>query len=105
MTGLLDTTEWKSVKQFGPLKFDQWVRNCGQVTDLTFGFVAGVHAGWNPGIANCPPLTEFYALEEKVSSHNRFARKGDSGSAVITAEGDFVGIVFAFIDVEEIAVV
>lgn len=105
MTGVLDTTEWKSVKQFGPLKVDQWVRKCGQVTDLTFGFVAGVHAGWNPGIDNCPPLTEFYVLEEKTSRHNKFARKGDSGSAVITTEGDFVGIVFAFIDVEEIAVV
>jgi hypothetical protein len=105
VTGVLDNTEWKSVKQFGPLKVDQRVRKYGQVTDLTFGFVAGVHAGWNPGIANCPPLTEFYVLEEKASRHNRFAQKGDSGSAVITAEGDLVGIVFAFIDVEEIAVV
>jgi hypothetical protein len=105
MTGVLDTTEWKSVKQFGTVKFDQWVRKTGQVTGLTFGFVAGVHAGWNPGIASFPPLTEFYVLEEKASKNNKFAQKGDSGSAVITAEGEFVGIVFAFIDVEEISVV
>ena len=104
-SGILATKQWDSVKQFGTLKWDQWVRKTGHVTGLTFGFVAGVHAGWNPGIANCPPLTEYYVLEEKVSGYNKFAAKGDSGSAVITAEGDFVGIVFARVDVDEISVV
>ena len=35
---------------------------------------------------------------------DKFAGKGDSGSAVITAEGGFVGIVFAIVDVDEISV-
>ena len=104
-SGILATKQWDSVKQFGTLKWDQWVRKTGHVTGLTFGFVAGVHAGWNPGIANCPPLAEYYVLEEKVTGHNKFGGKGDSGSAVITAEGDFVGIVFAIVDVDEISVV
>jgi len=104
-SGILATKQWDSVKQFGTLKWDQWVRKTGHVTGLTFGFVAGVHAGWNPGIANCPPLTEYYVLEEKVDGYNKFAAKGDSGSAVITAEGDFVGIVFARLDLDEISVV
>ena len=103
--GILARKQWDSVKQFGTLKWDQWVRKRGHVTGLTFGFVAGVHAGWNPGITNCPPLTEYYILEEKTSRQNHFAKKGDSGSAVITAEGDFVGIVFAGVDVDEISVV
>jgi hypothetical protein len=104
-SGVLATKQWDSVKQFGTLKWDQWVRKTGHITGLTFGFVAGVHAGWNPGIENCPPLTEYYVLEEKASGYNKFAAKGDSGSAVITAEGDFVGIVFAMVDVDEISVV
>ena len=98
-SGILATKQWESVKQFGTVKWDQWVRKTGHVTGLTFGFVAGVHAGWNPGIEDRPPLTEYYVLEEKVSGYNKFAAKGDSGSAVITAEGDFVGIVFARVDV------
>ena len=50
-------------------------------------------------------MTEYYVLEEKVSAYNKVAGKGNSGSAVIIAEGDFVGIVFARLDVEEISVV
>jgi hypothetical protein len=92
------------VKQFGTLKYDQWVRKTGHVTGLTFSFVAGVHPGWNPGIPNCPPLSEFYILEEKAID-NRFARKGESGSAVISAVGEFVGIMFAIVDIDEISVV
>lgn len=98
-TGVLVTREWNSVKQFGNLQWDQWVRKTGHVTGLTFGFVAGVHAGWNPGLPNCPPLTEFFVLEEKARQDNRFAAKGDSGSAVITTDSDFVGVVFATVDV------
>lgn len=69
------------------------------MTGLTFGSVAGVHAGWNPEIPDCPPLTEFYVIEEKTRNDNKFAAKGDSGAAVVTTEGKVVRFVFAIIDV------
>jgi hypothetical protein len=103
--GVLASKEWKSVDGFGTLQLDQWVRKTGHVTGLTFGFVAGVHAGWNPGIPDCPPLTEFYVIEEKTRQDNQFAARGDSGAAVITAEGNVVGFVFAIVDVTDIDVI
>ena len=59
----------------------------------------------NPGIPKCPPLTEFYILEEKKSNDNRFAAKGDSGAAVSTTGGDVVGFVFGIVDVTDIEVI
>ena len=104
-TGVLATKVWSPVNVFGRLKWDQWVRKTGHVTGLTFGFVAGVYAGWNPGIPNCPPLTEFYVIEEKTRSDNRFATKGDSGAAAITPEGNVVGFVFGIVDITDIEVI
>ena len=102
---MLSTKVWSSVNVFGHLKWDQLVRKTGHVTGLTFGFVAGVYAGWNPGIPKCPPLTEFYVIEEKTRSDNRFAAKGDSGAAVITPEGNVVGFVVGVVDITDIEVV
>lgn len=102
---VLASKYWDSVKGLGSLKLDQWVRKTGHVTGLTFGCVAGVHAGWNPGIPNCPPLTEFYIIEENNKSFNMFGSNGDSGAAVITPEGTVVGFMFATIDVTEIEVI
>lgn len=45
----LKSLEWKSVSGWLELDFDQYVRKTGRTTGLTYGFVAGVHAGWkNP---------------------------------------------------------
>jgi len=97
--------EWGNVADWGDLDFDLVVRKSGRRTGLTFGFVAGVHAGWvNPKVKSAP-CSEFYVLQELHEEENFFAKKGDSGAAVIARDGTVVGFVHCGIEIKDIQVV
>ena len=101
----LGSLEWKSVAGWTELDFDQYVRKTGRTTGLTFGFVAGVHAGFiNPSVSS-RPCSEYYVLQEFRADNNYFAKRGDSGSAVITNEGMVVGFVHSAIEISDVAIV
>jgi hypothetical protein len=104
--GQLSDTVWKDVQGFGPLMWDQLVRKNGRKTGLTFGFVAGVHAGWKPlqhGMNKS--CSEYYVLDDHSMFSNMFADKGDSGAAVITDGGLVVGFVFAGIAITSVQII
>lgn len=96
---------WDDVSDFGELDFDMRVRKSGQRTGVTFGCVAGVHAGWiNPKIRS-RACSEYYVLQERRETDNFFAKRGDSGAAVITNDGDVVGFVHCSIEIQDVQVV
>ena len=97
--------EWENVADWGDLDFDLVVRKSGRRTGLTFGFVAGVHAGWvNPKVKSAP-CSEYYVLQELHDSENFFAKKGDSGAAVVASDGKVVGFVHCGIEIKDVQVV
>ena len=102
----LRSLEWKSVSGWLELGFDQYVRKTGRTTGLTYGFVAGVHAGWkNPLIPSKKACSEFYVIQELEESVNWFAKRGDSGAAVISNNGELVGFVHSAISISKVLVV
>jgi hypothetical protein len=50
-------------------------------------------------------MREFYCLQEEKESSNEFAKKGDSGSAVITNEGVVVGFVNAWTAIDDVMLI
>jgi hypothetical protein len=86
--------------------WDQLVRKNGRKTGWTFGFVAGVHAGWKPlqhGMNKS--CSEYYVLDDHSMFSNMFADKGDSGAVVITDGGLVVGLVFAGIAITSVQII
>jgi hypothetical protein len=97
--------EWADVADWGDLDFDLVVRKTGRRTGLTFGFVAGVHAGWvNPKVKSAP-CSEYYVLQELHEEENFFAKKGDSGAAVVASDGTVVGFVHCVIEIKDVQIV
>ena len=97
--------EWKSVAGWTELDFDQCVRKTGQTSGLTFGFIAGVHTGFINWSVSSKPCFEYYVLQEVGADSNCFAKRGDSGSAVITNNGLVVGFVHSAIEISDVAIV
>lgn len=92
--GFLGSLEWLPAAQIGDITWDQYVRKTGAVTGLTFGVIAGVTAVvQHEGMEE--PAEEFYVMQEDKVSSLDFATQGDSGSAVVTHDGNIVGMLFA----------
>jgi hypothetical protein len=102
----LKSLAWKSISGWSELEFDQYVRKTGRITGLTYGFMDGVHTGWkNPEICSKEPCSEFYVLQELEEGINWFTKRGDSGAAVITNNGELVGFVHCVISVDKVLTV
>jgi hypothetical protein len=100
--GLLSRSPWKKAASIGSIKLDMFVRKLGARTGLTHGFIGGVYGS---GKFLGTKVEEFWALEEREESRNRFADKGDSGSAVISNEGELVGFVYGKRKIKNIKII
>jgi hypothetical protein len=95
-TGYLAEREWENnPSSVGPLRWDIHVKKRGRTTDVTYGFIAGVH-GVLKAVGAKTVRREFWALPDALStSLYSFSEPGDSGSLVWTDRGEAVGMVFA----------
>jgi hypothetical protein len=107
LEGYLQTLNWEAISgDVGPLLYDLYVRKTGGSTGLKFGFVAGIEASFKTKkIKAKKSMREFYCLQEEKESSNGFAKKGDSGSAVITNEGVVVGFVYAWTAIDDVMLI
>jgi hypothetical protein len=78
------------------------VRKRGAETGLTHGFVGGVYGGIKKMGKLCE---EYWVIQEKESNNNRFADTGDSGSSVISSDGQIVGVVYGKRTISKIRIV
>ena len=100
--GVLSTIPWKKAKSIGPLALDLKVRKMGAETGLTHGIVGGIYGGIKKMGKLCE---EYWVIQEKDTNNNPFADTGDSGSSVISSDGQIVGVVYAKRAIREIRIV
>jgi len=92
----LAAMNWLPCDCQGQIQFDLAVRKLGVATGLTFGVISGV----------CrliieqgkPRVTEYFVLSDSLVPDQNFAKKADSGSAIVSAEGAWVGVCFGNIE-------
>jgi hypothetical protein len=102
--GVLSHDNWNDLSSWGELSYDLHVRKTGRTSGTTYGFVAGVHAGWQ-GNGIDKPCDEFYVLEQQVQIEHLFAKKGDSGAVVIDRDGRLVGFVWGGVELRDIKII
>ena len=92
---ILSSISWAPCDRLGDIVYDMAVRKLGVTTGQTFGVIAGMHTKiyTKDDIA----LSEYFVLSESSIMKQTFAKAGDSGSAIISGEGAFVGMYFATI--------
>jgi hypothetical protein len=92
---ILSSISWAPCDCLGDIAYDMPVRKLGVTTGQTFGVIAGVHAKiFNKDES---AVSEYFVLSESSVMKQTFAKAGDSGSAIISREGAFVGMYFATI--------
>jgi hypothetical protein len=89
--GVFSTIPRKKAESIGPLVLDLMVRKTGAETGLTHGFVGGVYGEIKKMGQLCE---EYWIIQEKEWKNNQFAETGDSGSSVISSDGQIVGVVY-----------
>ena len=100
--GVLSTILWKKAESIGPLALDLKVRKTGAETGLTHGFVGGIYGGVKKMGKLCE---EYWVIQAKERNNNCFADTGDSGSSVISSDGQIVGVVYAKRAISKIRIV
>jgi hypothetical protein len=107
LEGYLQSLEWKATDgAIIPLTYDLCVRKTGGSSGLRFGFVAGVTSSFkSKKIQTKEILHEYYCFQEEREEENRFARAGDSGSAVITNDGKITGFVYASSTIDDVMLI
>jgi Peptidase family S64 len=96
--------EWLPATQVGDITWDQYVRKTGATSGLTFGVIAGVTAAVQYNDM-AQPAEEYYVIQEDRVGRLDFSAKGDSGSAVVTHDGNVVGMLFAECIIDQVRVV
>jgi len=92
----LAAMNWLPCDRQGHVQFDLPVRKLGVATGLTFGVISGVHTLIIE--QGKPRVTEYFVLSDSLVRDQNFANKGDSGSAIVSAEGAWVGVCFGNVE-------